>query len=373
VRQDKEQRIFQGVLWAFLLGSLIFFIARLSSGSLFLPATVWCMLLLLDVGFIVFTFIPHAGRGLPGVPGRHEETIEKHRWYPRRLAEIIDGRGGEKPARPEGGVYPPSRAIPPVPLLPLVLLGACIVLAFPGVPAEKEWRAQEAVRLRGVYDDAARELARLEGLAVNLGSVAAARIDWNAVARADNADRSALVRMADSLAKSADLGDVPFHDVGLQILSRAGERIAWGGSPRYLAKESAGAPSGTLVFTSRAPLHTLLVCEVRDPARGTVVIDFPLEVNYRINNRFLRSTSLGEALSGRYGDEVEFGFSMGEHRGVIGWTDPSRPKKDVKILSGPNFGVRVIGAVRASTGLPLARLEVVGDPYAAVLREAEAR
>ena len=175
MRQDKEQRIFQGVLWAFLLGSLIFFIARLSSGRLFLPATIWYMFLLLDVGFVIFTFIPHAGRGVPGVPGRHEETIEKHRWYPRHLAEIVDGRGVEKPARPEGGVYPPSRAVPPVPLAPLVLLGACLVLAYPGAPAEKEWREQEAVRLRGVYDDAARELARLEGLAVNLGSAAAAR------------------------------------------------------------------------------------------------------------------------------------------------------------------------------------------------------
>ncbi len=371
--QDKEQRIFQGVLWAFLLGSLIFFIARLSSGRLFLPATVWWMFLLLDAGFIVFTFIPHAGRGLPGVPGRHEETIEKHRWYPRHLAEIIDGRGGEKPARPEGGVYPPSRAVPPVPLAPLVLLGACLVLAYPGAPAEKEWRVQEAVRLRGAYEDAARELARLEGIAVNLGSAAAARVDWDVVARSGIADRSTLVRMADSLARSVDLGDVPFREAGLQILSRAGERIAWGGSPRYLAEDRAGAPSGTLVFTSRAPLHTLLVCEVRDPERGSVVVDIPLEVNYRINNRFLRSTSLGEALSRRYGDEVEFAFSMGEHRGVAVWADPGPAKKGVRILSGPNVGVQAIGVVRASTGLPLARLKVLGDPYAAVLREAEAR
>jgi signal transduction histidine kinase/HAMP domain-containing protein len=373
VRQEKEQRVFQGVLWAFLLGSLIFFIARLSAGRFVLPATIWYMFLLLVGGFIIFTFIPHAGRGVPGVPGRHEETVEKHRWYPRHLAEIIDGRGGEKPARPDGGVYPPSRAVPPVPLVPLVLLGACIILAYPGAPSEKEWREKEAVRLQGVYDNAARELTRLEGLAVNLGSTVAARVDWNAVARANNEDRSALIRGADSLAKSVDLGDVPFREVGLQILSRTGERIAWGGSPRYLAKEWAGEPSGTLVFTSRTPLYTLLVCEVRDPARGSVVVDIPLEVNYRINNRFLHSTSLGEVLSRRYGDEVEFMFSMGEHRGVIGWTDPGLARKDVKILSGPNVGIQVIGVVQASTGLPLARLKVLGDPYAADLREAEAR
>jgi signal transduction histidine kinase len=373
VRQDKEQRIFQVVLWAFLIGSLIFLVARLSSGRLFVPATIWYMFLLLDVGFIVFTFVPHAGRGLPGVPGRHEETVERHRWYPRHLAEIVDGRGGEKPAPPEGGVYPPPRAVPPVPLVPLVLLGVCLVLAYPGAPNETEWRAKEAVRLRGVYEKAAGELARLEGLAVNLGSTAAARVDWNAVARGDNADRSNLIRTADSLAKAVDLGDVPFREVGVQILSRSGDRVAWGGSPRYLPRDWAGEPSGTLVFTSRAPLYTLLVCEVRDPARGSVVVDIPLEVNYRINNRFLRSTSLGEVLSRRYGDEVEFGFSMGEHRGVIGWIDPSLAKQDVRILYGPNVGVRVVGVLQASTGLPLARLKVLGDPYAAVLREAEAR
>ena len=373
MRQDKEHRIFQAVLWAFLLGSLTFFIARLSYGRLFLPATIWYMFLFLDLGFIVFTFVPHAGFGVPGVPGRHEETIAKHRWYPRRLAEIIDGREGGTPARPEGGVYPPPRAVAPVPLVPLVLLAACLVLTYPGVSAEKEWRAREASRLRSVYDDAARELARLESVAVNLGETAAARIDWSAVAGADREDRSILVRIADSLAKSADLGDAPFRDVGLQILSRTGERIAWGGSPRYLARERAGAPSGTLVFTSRAPLHTLLVCEVRDPERGSVVVDIPLEVNYRINNRFLRSTSLGEALSKRFGDEVELAFSLGERRGGVGWTNPGLAKKGVRILSGPNVGVQAIGVVLASTGQPLARLKVLGDPYAAVLRESEAR
>jgi signal transduction histidine kinase/HAMP domain-containing protein len=373
VRQDKEQTIFHVVLWAFLLGSLIFLIARLSSGRLFIPATIWYMLLLLDVGFIVFTFVPHAGRGLPGVPGRHEETVERHRWYPRHLAEIVDGRGGETPAPPEGGVYPPPRAVPPVPLVPLVLLGACLALAYSGAPNEAQWRTKEAVRLRGVYEKAAGELARLEGLAVSIGSTAAARIDWNAVARGDNADRSDLIRTADSLAKSVDLGEVPFREVGVQVLSRSGDRVAWGGSPRYLPREWGGEPSGTLVFTSRAPLYTLLVCEVRDPARGSVVIDIPLEVNYRINNRFLRSTSLGEVLTRRYGDEVEFGFSMGEHRGVIGWNDPGLAKKDVRILYGPNVGVQVVGIVQTSTGVPLARLKVLGDPYAAVLRESEAR
>lgn len=371
--QDKEQRIFQGVLWAFLLGSLIFLIARLSFGRLMLPATVWYMLLLLDVGFIVFIFVPHAGRGVPGVPGRHEETVEKHRWYPRHLAEVIEGRGGEKPARPEGGVYPPSRAIPPVPLVPLVLLGLCLAMAYPGEPAEKAWREKEAVRLRSVYDDAARELARLERLAVNLGSAASARVDWSAVARGDDADRSALIRSADSLARSIDLGDVPLREVGIQIFSPAGERIAWGGTPRYLDAERPGAPAGTIVFMSRAPLHTLLVCEVRDPVRGAVAVDIPLEVNFLINNRFLRSTSLGEALSRRYGDEVEFTFATGERRGVVAWADPAPGGTDARIFYSPIIGIQVVGVLRASTGPPLARLKVLGNPYAEVIREAEAR
>lgn len=370
MQQDKEQKIFQGVLWTFLVGSLIFFIARLSVGAVFLPPPIWFMFLLIAAGFIIFIFVPHAGRGMPGLPGRHDETIEDYKWYPRDLGEIVERQpNGTTPAR--DGVRPPSRPVPPVPLVPLLLLLACIVVAHKSIPPEKKWEAREAVRLQGVYGKARGELAGIEALAVELGERTSDETDWGGVERLTGEERAALIRRLDSRAGSTGLRGVPFPEVGIQVFSSTGERLAWGGSPRYLGEEYPGAPAGTRIFTARTPLYTLLVCEVHAPGKGRVVVDVPLEVNYRVNNRFLRSTSLGEVLSRRFGETVEFAFSMGEHRGVIGWNDPSLSRRDVRVLASANAGVQVIGVVQAKTGAPLARLKVLGDPYAASVREAQ--
>jgi PAS domain S-box-containing protein len=372
VQQEKEQKIFLSVLWVYLLGSLIFLIARLSYGQIFLPMPIWYMFLFLTLGFIVFIFIPHAGRGLPGVPGRHEETIEEYKWYPQDLGEIVERRGNGKRAMREG-VRPPSRPVRPVPLVPLVLLLGCIAIAYPSVPAQKDWEQKEAARLQSVYARAERELSRLETLAAKLAGKAAETIEWS---RADSLaadDRAALMQEIDSLAESADLGRMSLPNVGIQVFSKTGERVAWGGSPRYLENERADEPAGTRIFTGRTPLYTLLVCEVREADGGMVVVDIPLEVNYHINNRFLHSTSLGEILSHRYGDDVEFAFP-GEGRENPGdWADPSFAGGDVRVISSPTVGVQVVGAVFASTGFPLARLKVLGDSYVTGIRTAEAR
>jgi signal transduction histidine kinase/HAMP domain-containing protein len=372
VQRDKEQKVFQSVLWIFLLGSLVFFVARLSAGKIYLPAPIWYMFLLLDVGFIVFIFVPHAGQGLAGTPGRHEETIEDHRWYPQDLGEIIEKRPDAKAVKREG-VRPPFRPVPPVPLVPLVLLLASIVAAYRGGPSEQDWEAKEAARLRIVYGKAQNELARLEGLAVGLAERTAKSIDWRAAERMPGTDRAALIQRLDSLAKSLDLGEGPFSEVGLQVFSPEGERIAWGGSPRYLEEAWPGAGGRIRVFTGKTPLYTLLVCEVLSPGSGRIVVDIPLEVNYRIKNPFLRSTSLGKTLSRRYGNEIEFSFPTGEHRGPAGWNDLGLARREVRVLSSPDVGVQVVGVVQASTGLPLAWLKVLGRPYATAVREGEAR
>ena len=367
----KEQKIFQGVLWAFLVGSLIFFIARLSAGAIFLPLPIWCMFLLITAGFIIFIFVPHAGRGMPGLPGRHEETIESYKWYPRDLGEIVERRpNGTTPARE--GVRPRRTPCPRAPR------------SAPASSRLRRRRVQERSsreEMGGAGGGAASKRLRQgaeraredRSLAVELGERTSDETDWGGVEHLTGEERAALIRRLDARAESTGLRGVPFPEVGIQVFSSAGERIAWGGSPRYLEGEYPGAPAGTRIFTGRTPLYTLLVCEVHAPGKGRVIVDIPLEVNYRINNRFLHSTSLGEVLSRRFGVTVEFAFSMGEHRGVIGWSDPSLSRSDVTVLSSANAGVQVIGVVQASTGAPLARLKVLGDPYAASVREAETR
>jgi PAS domain S-box-containing protein len=370
VRQDKEQKLFSSIVWILLLGTLTFFALRLSSGAVSLPLPIWYMLLFLDGGAVVFLFMPQVGRGVPGVPGRHEEAVRREEWYPQTLAEMVDGRG-ERVER-AGGVLPPARAIPPVPLVPLVLLFAVLALAYPHTLREDRWLADETERLRTVYKKASGELLDLEGIVSDLGSRVSSAVRWDSLDALTSARQATLIGWVDSVAVSAPTGAVPFPEVGIQIFSSSGERVAWGGSPHFLGSPPRGEP-GLRVFTSRTPLYTLLVGEVLAAGGGIVIVDLPLEVNYHINNRFLRSASLGEVLTRKYGQGVEFGFSMGEHGGAIGWNDPLLAGESIRIISSPAAGVQALGVVRSSSGQPLARLKVVGDPYPAVVREAQGR
>ncbi len=372
MQHDREHKIFLALLWVFLLCSLIYFTVSLSSGSLFLPLTVWYLLLFLSAGFVVFLFLPHAGRSVPGVPGRYEETLRAHRWYPSTLPEIVDGRSGGPP--PSNGVLPPPRAIPFVPLVPLLLLAVCVLLAYPGGPDESVWRTRETARLEGVYDRARSEIVAVEGRALELAERTAARLDW-ACAESDSTElRAAAMSMVDSLARAAGRSGGSLPEGGIQAIRPDGALLAWGGSPRYFESDRPDVPDSVRVFMARTPLYTLLVAETRAPGgEGRVVVDIPLEVNYRINNRFLRSTSLGDLLSRRLGEDVEINFSAGEHGGFVPWRDRDLLIEETRVVTGPNAGVQIIGAVRSTTGLPLARLRVKGRPFDAAMLEREGR
>ena len=372
MQYSREQKIFLATLWVFLVFSLVYFIVRLSSDKLFLPLTGWYLFLFLDAGFVVFLFVPHAGRAVPGIPGRYEETLRGHRWYPATLPEIVDGRADAPP--PASGVLPPPRAIPFVPLVPLLLLLVCIVLAYPDVPDESVWSARETARLEGIYARSRGEISAIEARALATAEETAARLDWSGAASDSTELRAAAMATIDSIARAVRLSDGPLPGGGIQALLPDGTLLALGGSPRYLEAERPDVPDSLRVFAARTPLYTLLVAEARaSGGAGRVVVDVPLEVNYRINNRFLRSTSLGELLSRRLGEDVEFNFAIGEHRGFVPWRDRTLALDEAQVISSPNAGIQIAGVVRSTTGLPLARLRVKGDPFAADMRGREAR
>lgn len=370
MEQKREQTIFLAILWCFLVGSLIFFTVRLSAGALFLPAPVWYLLLLLDAGFVVFLFVPHAGRAVRGVPGRYEETLREHRWYPTTLPEIVDGRPGGAPA-PEG-LRPPSRAVAPVPLLPLLLLLVVIALAYPAMPPEETWKTRETERLREVYARVCGEVSRVETLADGLAAEAAELVRRAPGAAGSAAERAALMIAVDSLAREARLGAAGLPEPGIQVFGATGERLVWGGSPRHLEAARPGEAEAPRTFSARAPLYTLLVREIASPDSGRIVVDVPVEVNYRINNRFLESTSLGELLTRRLGAEIDLNFAMGEPRGAAAWRAWSNARDTVIVTSSPHAGIQVLGAATASTGLPLARVRITGGSYAAAAQRRQA-
>lgn len=366
VRSDGEQKVFYVSLWIFLVGAILFFISFLSLNRLVPPAPIWLMLLLLDAGFIVFIFIPRPGRDVSAPPGA---STVRDRWYPRTLADIVERGDDER----EEGILEPVHPISPVPLIPLVLLLGLLILAAPHTPDEEEWLADESVKLEAVYRKAEARIGDLERAGREAGGGAARIIGARGIGGMDAASRAVLIHRIDSLANTLGAELPPFNEMGVQVFSTAGGRVAWGGRPRYVRDVPLGDYPAR-VFTSRSRMYTLLVNNMPLAGGDRVVVDIPLAVNYRINNQFLRSMSLGAALSERYGREIQFAFSMGEHRGEMRWADARLDTIGTRVDYSPMEGAVVSGVVKARSGLPIAYLRVLGVPFSSVLeKRAESR
>ncbi len=352
---EKERKIFQTVLWTFLVAAILFFTFWISAGNARVPAPLWLMLLILVCGFIVFTFIPSPGREKAGPPGGKKTG---RRWYPRTLADIVE-KTKEPVNPPAGELLKPGRVVAPVPLIPLLIMLFLVILSAPRGHGGKEWTAGESARLLGVYEKAATRLVWIEQAASGISLSTMKMVENTDIGGLDADARAALIALLDSLAVEEGKRHEPFRQVGIQIHSEAGERIAWGGVPRYLGKKYYTADKAN-VFTNRTQLYTLMVSETPIPSGGKVTVDIPLDVNYRINNRFLRSTGLGEIMSGNAGDEVEYGFLTGNDSQGPGWNSEEPGDGRPQIVYEENGSVRVHGLLVSSLGQPLAHLSVKG-------------
>lgn len=355
---ERENKIFLSVLWTFLISALVFFFIYISAGRIELPPSVWFAFLLIDAGFIIFLFVPMPGRQRIG--GRKKPRRQE--WYPRDIGEIVERP--EDAAADDPGMLRPGRTVNPVPLLPLLILLLVIILAAPFGRGEEAWTARETERLASIYGEASGTLAGLERRLGEAGDEAGALLARWDVSASDDPERIDMIHAIDSLAAAASAGIETVEELGIQVFSAGGSRLAWGGRPRYHGRVDTKA-DGTKIFIARARLFTVLVRDMPLESGGRVVIDLPLEVNYRISNRFLRSTSLGEVISGRHGVEVEYSYWMGRRGGSIREDGETAGQEAPEVSRTPDGAVRIRGLLRSSDGLPLARLVVRGETYAA--------
>jgi len=361
VQISREKKIFFGALWLYLIGALIFFITLISLDRIYLPRQIWLMFLLLTAGFILFIFLPIPGKSVPG-------KVSKGRgWYPRTLSQILEG---EAPG--SEGLSPPVKTVRPVPLLPLLLLLCAVLLAAPPSVSEEEWYAEQSEELTGIYERAGEDVGRLERLVGDLGRAAVELAGRRPIGADRGEGETSLFYSLDSLAGSIDRRLVPFEEIGIQLFSPRGELAAWGGRPLFRKRTYVAAAEAS-VFTSRTTLYRLLVGVTPIPGGGRVVVDLPLEINYRISNRYLQSATLGEILSRRYGAEIRFNFSMGEHRGGLRFRDESIEKDNRRVTVGQGGVVQVHGYVTTREKQPLANVTVRGKDMAVAAREREER
>ncbi len=180
--------------------------------------------------------------------------------------------------------------------------------------SEQRWRRSAALRVADALVRVSGELGRLEAISRDI-----ARSAREAILAAPDALPAHPVRafaILDSvLSLPRERGALPRGaQIGVQLLGTDGRMFAWAGWPRQLSTlDRVLASRGKDVFyTRRVSLYRILthVVPVRTIAGGefTLVIDLPLEVNYRVNNRFLKSGSFADNVRVPHVAEVTFDY-----------------------------------------------------------------
>jgi signal transduction histidine kinase len=243
----------------------------------------------------------------------------------------------------------------------LALAAAAMLPTVLRPAAPEAWRAHEEARVRARFEAARAVLRALEGEARELGAEAGALLADSSAATPESraAQFEALSRLlANRRTRHAAVGGA-----GIQLFDPQGELLAWAGTPRSLATgvrlTRIGSGAQPLYFR-RSGVHTVLCFEASDPdtsgpGRVRVLVDVPVEVHYRIHNRFLQSRSVVEELSG---DGVDIQLSYDAPR-----VPPYLTHQDLELVGDEAQGVRGTGVIRDSTGLPLVLCRLSGTPH----------
>ncbi len=130
-------------------------------------------------------------------------------------------------------------------------------------------------------------------------------------------DPAAAFSLLDSLAVTAarDRSLVPETAVGFQLFDADGKRIAWSGWPQALSPLDAMfvTSNAEFFYTRSVSLYQILsqvvpLKSANGEYVGSLLVDMPLEVDYRVNNRFLKSRSLADRYASAAVARVSFDY-----------------------------------------------------------------
>ncbi len=218
-----------------------------------------------------------------------------------------------------GGLLRAARAgVRSSPALWTAITLTAVSLAFLELPprndprTEQHWRRESSVHVAETLREAGIQLRRLEDLSTALGARATDRLR-----DIDPGDRTAAFALLDSLAQSAAHGKslASGTAIGLQYFDETGERVAWAGWPQSVSLlDRMFIANGTdLVYTRSVSLYHILsqivpVAAADGSPAGALLVDMPLEVDYRVNNRFLKSSSLADHIPSGSVARVSFDY-----------------------------------------------------------------
>ena len=124
------------------------------------------------------------------------------------------------------------------------------------------------------------------------------------------------------------------QDVGIEVYDRQGHQLAWDGrSGAPHRREVRIALDGQMTsYVNRTPIASQLfvAIPVRERGRitGAVIVLRTIDVNFPLNNRYIRREGLTSELTRRLGVTVEFNFAPG-----------AEPRKDGRYASAVLYGI----------------------------------
>jgi two-component system nitrogen regulation sensor histidine kinase NtrY len=185
---------------------------------------------------------------------------------------------------------------------------------------EGVWRMRESRSIASILGAVGDRVQRLQELSTAIGDEASAFVlDHEVVSSADSLGlRLEAFQLLENQAKRiAASGELPRGtEIGIQLFTGDGRRLAWAGWPQRLFAQDLGfvASGENLVYSRQVSLYRILthVIPVHHRSGGlaaTVIVDMPLEVNYKVNNKFLKSTSFADNIAPGVAAGVRFDYS----------------------------------------------------------------
>lgn len=195
-------------------------------------------------------------------------------------------------------------------VLALTLTGLVLVhlAGARGEDLEAEWRHDESLRLAQTLMDVGEAVEKLEGISASIGQRVGAYVlggGYDRTGLTPGGRVEAFERLDSLAAGVSESGSLPQGtEIGIQLYDAQGKLVAWAGWPQLITqRERAFMATGKeLTYSREVSLYRILthvipIVDNRQSRAATVLVDMPLEVNFRVNNRFLKSTSIAENIS----------------------------------------------------------------------------
>ncbi len=180
---------------------------------------------------------------------------------------------------------------------------------------EKSWRSRGARDIVGSLSDVSNAVVTLERQSGTIASAVADHVHRFGLSY-DLRDRVKLFAAIDSLVATVAAQDPITIDaqVGVQLFDADGLRVSWSGWPQSIGslERRLLSTATPVTYTRSVSLYQILThiepVTIDGVAVATVVVDLPLEVNFRVNNRYLKSTNLAAKIASDRNVNVQFDY-----------------------------------------------------------------